>query len=108
MFEVGKTYTIWMAHPTGETSFTGALLKAELPFLCLEFGDGERIISLNSPAFISADRADAETAAALHQRHEARRRENRTLEGAEQIDIAEAFEAHKDDPPSTPRYPTGG
>jgi hypothetical protein len=100
MFEVGKEYTIWMAHSGGANSFTGTLLRAELPLLCMEHGQGERIFSVNSPAFVSADRSDAETAAALHQRHEARRLENAPAASGERIDIFEAFEAHKDDPPA--------
>ena len=38
MFEIGKEYTVWMAHPSGASLFTGILLKAELPLLCIEHG----------------------------------------------------------------------
>ena len=104
MFEVGKEYTIWMSHAGGASSFTGILLKAELPLLCIEHGQGERIVNVNSPAFVSADRSDAETAAAIHHRREAARLADGIGTGGEPIDIVQAFEAHKDDPPATPAY----
>lgn len=73
--------------------------------LCVEYGDGQRIINVNSPAFVSADRADAETAAAMHQRHESARLSNGVGTSGEPVDIVEAYDAHKDDPPSMPAYP---
>jgi hypothetical protein len=102
MFEIGKEYTVWMAHPGGASSFTGILLKAELPLLCIEHGQGERIVNVNSSAFVSADRADAETAAAIHHRREAARLADGIVTGGDPVDIVQAFEAHKDDAPLTP------
>jgi hypothetical protein len=74
MFEVGKVYTIRMDHPSGATSFKGTLIEVDLPLNCNELGDGQRIVNVNSPLFVGADRADEDTAAALHERHQANRR----------------------------------
>ena len=102
MFEVGKVYTIRMEHPSGATSFKGILLEADLPLICIEHGDGQRIVNVNSPLFLSADRADDETAAGVHDRHEANRRARAAITNAAPIDIFEAYESHKDDPPGSP------
>ena len=105
MFEVGKVYTIRMEHPSGATSFKGTLLEVDLPLICIELGDGQRIVNVNSPLFVSADRADDETAAAAHERHEANRLPRAAVTTAAPIDVFAAYESHKDDPPSGPGYP---
>ena len=105
MFEVGKVYTIRMEHPSGPMSFKGILLEVDLPLICVELGDGQRIVNVNSPLFVSADRADDETAAAVHERHEANRLAGAGVAKAAPIDLFRAYESHKDDPPSGPGYP---
>ena len=68
MFEVGKTYRITMVGDGPEDSFKGPLRKCELPLISIELGQGERIININSPSFLRADRHDEETLEQIHTR----------------------------------------
>ncbi len=106
MFEVGKVYTIRMAFPSGPSSFTGALIDVDLPLVCVQFGDGQRIVNVNSPFFVSADRSDEETATATHQRHEANFLADASQSDAAPVDLRAAYDAHKDDAPASPGYPS--
>ena len=74
MFKIGKTYRITMVGDGPEDSFKGQLLECELPFICIEVGMGERIINVNSPSFVRADRHDDETLAEKHERQDRSRR----------------------------------
>jgi hypothetical protein len=70
MFEIGKTYRITMVGGGPEDTFKGPLRKYDYPLISIELGQGERIININSPSFIRADRHDAETLAEIHARQE--------------------------------------
>lgn len=74
MFEIGKTYRITMVGNGPEDTFKGPLRKCELPLISIELGQGERIINVNSPSFVRADRHDAETLADIHSRQDASRK----------------------------------
>ena len=71
MFEVGRTYRITMVGGRPEDTFKGPLRKWEFPLLSIELGQGERIINVNSPSFVRADRHDEETLAEIHSRQAA-------------------------------------
>jgi hypothetical protein len=71
MFKVGRTYRITFAGGGAEDSFKGAVLDYDFPLLSIEVGEGERIVNLNSPSFVRADRHDAETLAEKHERQNA-------------------------------------
>jgi hypothetical protein len=73
MFKVGKTYRITMVGGRPEDSFKGPLLRCELPLISIEVGQGERIININSPSFVRADRHDDDTLAEIHARQDALR-----------------------------------
>ena len=71
MFKIGKTYRITMIGDGPEDSFKGQLLACEIPLICIEIGMGERIINVNSPSFVRADRHDDATLAERHDRQDA-------------------------------------
>jgi hypothetical protein len=70
MFEIGRTYRITLVGGGPEDSFKGTLLRYDFPLISIEVGEGERIVNLNSPSFVRADRHDAETLAAKHVRQD--------------------------------------
>lgn len=76
MFKIGKTYRITLVGGGPEDTFKGPVLRYEFPLLAIEWGQGERIVNVNSPSFVRADRHDEDTLADIHARQDAHRRDD--------------------------------